>query len=177
MNTNRVFLDSAVKRLKEYKLLGEKTFDQLSDEQLNVQPNKDSNSIAIIVQHMHGNMLSRWTNFLTEDGEKPWRKRDAEFEINKFTKEQVIKLWSEGWETLLQTLSSLSDDDLTKTVSIRSEELNVIDAINRQIAHYSYHVGQIVFLGKWLKAEEWKSLSIPLKGSVDFNDKMMGKKL
>jgi uncharacterized damage-inducible protein DinB len=177
MNTNRVFLDSALKRLKEYKLLGEKTFDQLSDEQLNVQPNKESNSIAIIVQHMHGNMLSRWTNFLTEDGEKPWRKRDEEFELNKFTKEQIIKLWSEGWEALLQTLSSLSDDDLAKTVSIRSEELNVIDAINRQIAHYSYHVGQIVFLVKWLKAEEWKSLSIPLKGSVDFNDKMMGKKL
>ena len=177
MNTNRVFLDSASKRLKEYKLLGEKTFEQLSEEQLNFQPNKDSNSIAIIVQHLHGNMLSRWTNFLTEDGEKPWRKRDEEFEIKRFTKEQIIKLWSEGWETLLQTLASLSDDDLTKTVSIRNEALNVIDAINRQIAHYSYHVGQIVFLGKWLKAKDWKSLSIPLKGSVDFNDKMMGKKL
>lgn len=177
MNTNRVFLDSASKRLKEYKLLGEKTFDQLSEEQLNFQPNKDSNSIAIIVQHLHGNMLSRWTNFLTEDGEKQWRKRDEEFEIKRFTKEQIIKLWSEGWQTLLQTLSSLSDDDLTKTVSIRNEALNVIDAINRQIAHYSYHVGQIVFLGKWLKGEDWKSLSIPLKGSVDFNDKMMGKKL
>ena len=177
MNMNRTFLDSAVKRLKEYKLLGEKTFDQLGEEQLNFQPNKESNSIAIIVQHLHGNMLSRWTNFLTEDGEKPWRNRDDEFELKIFTNQQITNLWTEGWETLLQTLSSLSDNDLTKTVSIRSEELSVIDAINRQIAHYSYHVGQIVFLGKWLKGEEWKSLSIPVKGTAAFNDKMMGGKL
>src|SRR5215211_6134171 len=152
------FIASAVKRLRYYKGLAEKTFEQLQEKDLHYQPNEASNSIAIIIRHMSGNMLSRWTNFLTEDGEKPWRNRDDEFELKIFTNQQITNLWSEGWETLLQTLSSLSDNDLTKTVSIRSEELSVIDAINRQIAHYSYHVGQIVFLGKWLKGEEWKSL-------------------
>lgn len=176
MNTNNFFLRSALHRLKEYKLLGEKTFEQLGDEQMNFQPNEACNSIAIIVQHLHGNMLSRWTNFLTEDGEKSWRNRDEEFELKQLSKEKIMALWNEGWETFLQSLSSLSENDLTKTVSIREEKLTVIDAINRQVAHYSYHVGQIVFLGKWIKANDWKSLSIPPKGSAAFNEKMMGKK-
>jgi hypothetical protein len=177
MNTNRLFIDSYIKRLTDQKILGEKTFDQLNDEQIHFQPNKESNSIAIIIQHLHGNMVSRWTNFLTEDGEKPWRKRDEEFELKSFTKEQIINLWNEGWHIFLQTLSSVQDDDLTRTITIRNEKLTVVDAINRQIAHYSYHVGQIVFLGKWIKADEWKSLSIPVKGTAAFNEKMMGGKL
>ena len=163
--------------MTDQKILGEKTFDQLNNEQIHFQPNKESNSIAIIVQHLHGNMVSRWTNFLTEDGEKPWRKRDEEFELKFFNKEQIINLWNEGWHIFLQALSSLTDNDLTRTITIRNEELSVVDAINRQIAHYSYHVGQIVFLGKWIKADEWKSLSIPSKGTAAFNEKMMGGKL
>ena len=177
MTTGEIFLESVLRRLKDYKVLGEKTFAQLDDSQINFQPNEASNSIATIVQHLHGNMLSRWTNFLTEDGEKPWRNRDEEFEIKQLAKDQVTELWNKGWETFLQSLSSLRDNDLTKTVSIRHEKLSVIDAINRQVAHYSYHVGQIVFLGKWIRSNEWQSLSIPPKGSAAFNEKMMGEKL
>jgi hypothetical protein len=177
MNIARLFLDSAIKRMNEYRKLGEKTFEQLNDEQMQTQPNNESNSIAIIIYHLHGNMLSRWTNFLTEDGEKPWRNRDEEFELHKANKVQMIQLWNEGWNVLLQALSSLSEEDLSNTVTIRKEPLSVIDAINRQIAHYSYHVGQIVFLGKWIKGNEWKTLSIARKGSADFNEKMMGKNL
>src|SRR5215203_201509 len=170
----QLFLDSAINRFLEYKRLGEKTFEQLNDEQMHFQPNAASNSIAIIIQHLHGNMVSRWTNFLTEDGEKPWRNRDEEFELQKLSKEQLMDLWNEGWNVVLQTISSLSGADLGKTITIRSEPLNVVDAINRQIAHYSYHVGQIVFLGKWIRNEDWLSLSIPKTGSDAFNKKMKG---
>jgi len=172
MDIGRLFLDSAIKRLTEYKLLGEQTFEQLTNKQMLTQPNEASNSIAIVIQHLHGNMISRWTNFLTEDGEKPWRNRDEEFELQELNKEQLIKLWNEGWNVFLQSISSLSEADLGKIITIRSEPLIVVDAINRQIAHYSYHVGQIVFLGKWLRNEEWLSLSIPKKGSDAFNKKM-----
>jgi hypothetical protein len=176
MKIGKLFLESVLKRFSDYKKLGERTFEQLSNEEMNLQPNNSSNSIAIIIQHLHGNMLSRWTNFLTEDGEKPWRKRDEEFELQPLTKEQLLALWNEGWKALLETISSLTPDDLSKTVTIRSEPLIVIDAINRQVAHYSYHVGQIVFLGKWMKEEQWQTLSIPKKGSAAFNEKMIGKK-
>ena len=174
MDIGRIFLDSAIKRLSNYKLLGEQTFEQLTNEQMLIQPNEASNSIAVIIQHLHGNMKSRWTNFLTEDGEKPWRIRDEEFELQNLNKEQLINLWNEGWNIFLQTISALSEADLGKTITIRSEPLTVVDAINRQIAHYSYHVGQIVFLGKWVRNEEWLSLSIPKKGSDAFNKKMKG---
>lgn len=166
------FLDSVIKRFKEYKALGEKTFEQLNDEEMHFQPNKASNSIAIIIQHLHGNMLSRWTNFLTEDGEKEWRNRDDEFETHQFSKQQLIEKWNEGWSAVLNSLQSLTKDDLTKTITIRSQPLNVVDAINRQLAHYGYHVGQIVYLGRWLRQEEWKSLSIPKNQSQQFNQQM-----
>lgn len=168
----RIFLDSVIKRFKDYKVLGEKTFDQLNGEQLHFQPNEDSNSIAVIVQHLYGNMLSRWTNFLTEDGEKEWRQRDDEFEVHQFSKQQLIDKWNEGWKVFLDTLESLTENDLTKTITIRSQPLNVVDAINRQMAHYSYHVGQIVYIGRWIKQGEWESLSIPKNKSADFNQKM-----
>ncbi len=166
------FLSSAIKRFKEYKSLGEKTFAQLNDEDMRLQPNEASNSIAIIVQHMHGNMVSRWTNFLTEDGEKPWRKRDAEFEGQALRKEQVVQLWEEGWNIFLQALESLQEEDLLKTVTIRSQPLTVVDAINRQMAHYSYHVGQIVYLGRWIKDAAWQSLSIPKGASATYNQQL-----
>ncbi len=167
----KIFLDSVIKRFKEYKLLGEKTFEQLNDEEMHFQPNEESNSIAVIIQHLYGNMLSRWTNFLTEDGEKEWRKRDDEFELPQLSKQQLVDNWKEGWKVFLDTLESLTENDLSKTITIRSQPLNVVDAINRQMAHYCSHVGQIVYIGKWIKAGEWKSLSIPKNKSGEFISK------
>lgn len=169
MNFAEEFLASAVKRFKEYKALGEKTFAQLNDDEMLWQPNKASNSIAIIIQHLRGNMVSRWTAFLTEDGEKSWRKRDEEFEVQGLNKDALLQLWNEGWTVFLNSLESLTEDDLLKTVTIRSQPLVVIDAINRQLAHYSYHVGQLVYLGRWMKGDGWQSLSIPKGGSVVYN--------
>ena len=174
MNIATEFLSSCIKRFKEYKTLGDKTFTQLTDEEMHHQPNDASNSIAIIIQHMNGNMLSRWTNFLTEDGEKEWRKRDEEFEVHSVSKEKLLALWGEGWKVFLDTLESLQEDDLLKTVTIRTQPLLVIDAINRQLAHYSYHVGQIVYIGRWLKDKDWQSLSIP-KGNSNAYNKSLGK--
>jgi len=154
------FLKDAIKRFRSYKELGDKTFAQLDESHFFQQPSGNSNSIAVIVKHMHGNMLSRWTNFLSEDGEKTWRQRDAEFEESAGTRQQVIGLWEEGWKCLLDTLESLTPDDLDKTITIRTEPMKAYDAILRQLAHYPYHVGQIVYLGRWFKNEEWQSLSI-----------------
>jgi hypothetical protein len=168
----QIFLQSAIKRFKEYKALGEKTFEQLSEAQIQQQPNEASNSIAITIQHLHGNMLSRWTNFLTEDGEKPWRNRDAEFEVQPQSKEQLLQQWNDGWQVVLQTLESLQPEDLAKNITIRTQPLVVVDAINRQLAHYSYHVGQMVYLGKWLKNGDWQSLSIPKGASQNFNEQI-----
>lgn len=170
-----LFLQSVIKRFAEYKTLGDKTLAQLSEAQLHVQPNESSNSIAIIIEHMHGNMLSRWTSFLTEDGEKPWRNRDAEFETSTLSKEQLLQHWEEGWNVVMQALQSLKEDDLLKNITIRSQPLNVIDAINRQLAHYSSHVGQIVYLGKWLQGDKWQSLSIPKGQSQQVNEAMRAK--
>jgi len=166
MDIGTAFLESAIKRFREYKTLGDKTFAQLSGKDLFFQPNEASNSIAIIIQHLHGNMLSRWTNFLSEDGEKDWRHRDEEFEGQDLSSEQLIQQWEEGWMLLLKTLESLTAEDLLKQVTIRQQPLTVIDAINRQLAHYSTHVGQIVYLGKWIRGNQWTSLSIPKKTPV-----------
>lgn len=176
MKIETVFLESVIRRFKEYKALGDKTFEQLSDAELLLKPNEASNSIAMIIQHMHGNMLSRWTNFLTEDGEKEWRKRDEEFEDLPISKQQLLDQWNEGWKVFLNTLESLKDEDLLKTITIRKQPLVVVDAINRQMAHYGYHVGQIVYLGRWIRSAEWKSLSIPKGESKQFNKKMEGLK-
>jgi hypothetical protein len=169
MNLASEFLSSAVRRFKEYKTLGEKTFEQLNNEEMLLKPNDASNSIAIIIQHLHGNMLSRWTAFLTEDGEKDWRKRDEEFEVALVNKETLMRLWNEGWSVFLETLQSLTADDLLKAITIRTQPLLVIDTINRQLAHYSYHVGQIVYLGKWIKEHSWRTLSIPKGESKAYN--------
>lgn len=175
MNLATEYLASCIKRFREYKSLGEKTFAQLGEEQFHIQPNDASNSIAIIIQHMHGNMLSRWTNFLTEDGEKSWRSRDDEFETTKLSKAALLDMWEEGWSSCLNALSSLKEDDLVKSVTIRSQPLLVIDAVNRQLAHYSYHVGQVVYLGRWMKDGDWKSLSIPKGNSQAYNTEMEAK--
>ena len=165
------YLANVKKIFNQYKSLGDKTIEQLDDEKLLFwQYNDQSNSIAIIIQHLWGNMLSRWTNFLTEDGEKEWRKRDAEFEKTIKTKEELIINWDAGWDCLFSALNSLTNEDLGKTVYIRQEPHTVVDAINRQLAHYSYHVGQIVYLGKMQLKERWVSLSIPKKESLDVDD-------
>ncbi len=166
------FLQTAIKRSAYYRELGDKTFDQVNEEGFYFQPNSSSNSIAIIIQHLAGNMLSRWTNFLTEDGEKEWRRRDEEFEIIKRTKNELLELWNKGWDCYIGTLQQLEEEDLLKTIYIRSEPLSVIDAINRQLAHYPYHVGQIVYLGRMMADTAWKSLSIPKGQSQDFNKSM-----
>ena len=163
------YLQTAIKRLRYYKELGEKTFTPLTDAELHFTPNAVSNSIAVIVQHMAGNMLSRWTNFLTEDGEKPWRQRDEEFEVHDYSKQQILDLWEKGWACFLDALTSLTENDLLKTIYIREEPLVVIDAINRQLAHYPYHVGQIIYIGKLIKDTGWQSLSIEKGRSDDYN--------
>ena len=166
------FLSSYIKRSIYYKELGDKTFEQLTEADFHYQPDKESNSIAIIIQHIVGNMLSRFSNFLTEDGEKPWRNRDTEFEEQQLTKEQLLQKWNEGWDCYLDAVKSLTEDDLLKTITIRSEELTVVDALNRQLAHYPYHVGQIVYIGRMIKKEQWKTLSIAKGKSDEFNSKM-----
>ncbi len=172
MSVGNHFLQSAIKRLCYYKALCEKTFDQLQEEDLYFRPNTESNSIAIILQHMAGNMLSRWTGFLTADGEKEWRNRDLEFEDQHLTKQQLVERWQNGWACCLDTLNALTEDDLLKTVLIRNDRLLVIDAINRQLAHYPYHAGQIIYLAKIIKNENWQTLSIAKGQSEQYNKAM-----
>lgn len=168
-STGKEFLKTAVRRLKYYKDLGEKTFEQLSDADFHYQPNEESNSIAVIIQHMAGNMLSRWTNFLTEDGEKEWRQRDDEFEKHTYSKQQLLEQWEKGWDCFFNAVESLTKKDLKKTIYIRKEPLTVVDAINRQLAHYPYHVGQIVYIGRMIKNRDWKNLSIVKGQSQSYN--------
>lgn len=166
------FLKDCIKRFKYYKDLADKTFEQLSSKDLFYKPNAESNSIAIIVQHINGNMLSRFTNFLTEDGEKEWRKRDEEFAEVQMSSTDALELWEKGWACLFNALESLQPADLTKTIYIRTEPLLVYDAILRQLAHYPHHVGQILYIGKMIKGKDWKTLSIPVGGSKAFNQQM-----
>lgn len=176
MNLGQLYLDSTKKQFRAYKKLGDNTFTQLSEEELNRIPAADSNSIAIIVKHMHGNLLSRFTNFLTEDGEKPWRQREEEFNPGQhLSKNELLQLWEEGWNCLFNTLDQVEPDDLVKTVTIRTEPHSALDAINRQLAHHASHVGQIVYLGKMYRQTNWQSLSIPRGGTASFNEKMAGK--
>ena len=167
--------DLFIKRFEYYKMLGDKSFEQLSDDQIFWQFNEESNSIAVIVKHIAGNMLSRWTNFLTEDGEKSWRNRDEEF-VNTFkTKTEVLDYWEKGWECLFDSLNQINDENLYSTIYIRNEAHSVIDAVFRQLAHYPYHIGQIVFIAKMVKNEDWKTLSIARNKSADFNNDMKNK--
>lgn len=163
------YLKSADRQFRYYKSLGEKAMEQLEEQQLFIQPNEDSNSIASVVKHMWGNMTSRWTDFLTTDGEKPWRERDAEFVNDIQSREAVMQYWEEGWNCLFNALGSISDNELSMIIYIRNEGHTVLEAINRQIAHYAYHVGQIVFAAKLYKKGEWDSLSIPRNKSTDYN--------
>ena len=164
------YLSSVKKQFEYYKSLGEKTFEQLSFQELKKEFSTDSNSIAIIVKHLSGNMLSRWTNFLTEDGEKTWRHRDNEFVDSLASREEFVLIWNKGWDCLLSTVNSLTNEDLSKIICIRNEGHTVVEAINRQLMHYAYHIGQIVLIGKQIKSEQWNSLSIPKGESSAYNN-------
>lgn len=158
--------DLFIKRFQYYKELAEKTFQQVSDEQLFWQYNEESNSIGTLVKHLAGNMQSRWTNLLTENGEKEWRNRDSEFENDLQTKAEMLEIWDKGWLVLFEALNQLKDENWNNSISIRGEKITVLDAVIRQLAHYPYHIGQIVFIGKMLKNEKWKTLSIPKNKSL-----------
>ena len=164
------YLISVIKQMEYYRSLGEKAIAQLSDDQLSIQLNQESNSIGTIVKHMWGNMMSRWTDFLNTDGEKEWRKREEEFDNDLTDRETILRHWDEGWTCCFNALKSLKPEDLQRIIYIRNEGHTVSEAINRQLAHYPYHVGQIVFLAKALAANGWESLSIPRGGTKTFND-------
>jgi hypothetical protein len=163
------YLEDSLAVFRQYKKLAEGAIAQVRDDQLNAVLDPEMNSIALIIKHLAGNMRSRWTDFLTTDGEKPDRNRDSEFLDPPSTREDVMKLWDEGWTRLFNALEPLTDADLSRTVTIRGEPHSVMQAINRQIAHYACHCGQIVFLAKHLEHEHWKSLSIPRNKSADFD--------
>jgi Protein of unknown function (DUF1572) len=166
------YLKDSIAVFRYYKKLGEGAMAQVADEQLFTNLDAEANSIAIVVKHMTGNMRSRWTDFLSSDGEKPNRNRDGEFIEPPATREAVLKQWEDGWGLLFATLESLTDDDLSRTVTIRGEPHSVMQAINRQLAHYPYHVGQIVFLAKHFACDGWQSLSVPRNKSAEFNVKV-----
>jgi hypothetical protein len=163
------FLSSARKQFAYYKLLGEQAMSQVTDAQLTWQPSAESNSLATIVKHLSGNMLSRWTYFLTTDGEKPWRTREAEFDNDLGTRAEVLAAWEAGWACLFTALEGLAEADLSRTIYIRHQGHSVTEAINRQLAHYPYHVGQMVFLARLVAGAAWQSLSIPRGNSAAYN--------
>lgn len=169
MNISENFLQSARKEFMYYKSLGEKAIAQIPDEKLFWQYNEESNSIDTIVKHLWGNMLSRWTNFMTTDGEKEWRKRDAEFENDVKDRAELLKKWHDGWTCVFNALNSLQPDDLVKIIYIRNQGHTIMEAINRQLAHYPHHVGQILFVAKMIVGSNWLSLSIPKNKSQEFN--------
>lgn len=169
MNNTR-YLESIRKQFAYYQQLGEKTFAQLSDEQLFWQFNEQSNSIAIIVKHLWGNMRSRWTDFRTSDGEKEWRHRETEFDADIQSRAELLAKWEEGWQCLFDALAPLETHDLAEEIYIRNMGHTITEAINRQLAHYAYHIGQIVYLGRMLQGSEWQSLSIPRGQSKAYNE-------
>ena len=163
------YLEDSLSLFHYYKGLSERAMDQLIDEQLFATLDEEMNSIAVIVKHMTGNMRSRWTGFPDVDGEKPGRDRDAEFADPPDSREALTRLWAEGWSCLFTALEPLSEDDMVRTTTIRGEKHSIMQCINRQVAHYAYHCGQIVFLAKHLRSQEWKCLTIPLGESARFN--------
>lgn len=175
MTVAQTYLNVVQKRFRSLKELGDKTLAQLEVPQLHWAYNEDSNSIAAIVKHVSGNMISRWTDFLTTDGEKATRNREDEFIDSLQTKEEVMTVWEKGWQVLLDTLQRLTEADLQGFVTIRGEQHSVIDAIERQMSHYSQHVGQIIYIAKQLKGAEWQTLSIPKGQSQAFTESMFKK--
>jgi hypothetical protein len=171
MNFRASYLTCIISNFKSIKNTGDKTFEQLDIDDICYSPSPESNSIAIIVKHLNGNMISRWTDFLISDGEKPNRNRDNEFFNDFDNKESLLQAWEDGWSIVFSTLESLTKEDLTRKVYIRTESHLVLEAIQRQIIHYSYHIGQIVYLAKQIKDNKWQNLSIPRGMSKEFLEK------
>jgi len=167
------YLSDSISLFRYYKGLGERAMAQVADDQLFYAPDEESNSIAIIVKHLAGNMHSRWTDFLTTDGEKPSRNRDSEFEDPPSDREGLMRAWEDGWRCLFNALEPLNDSQLSECVMIRGEAHSVMQAINRQLCHYAYHVGQIVFAAKQRRKGDWTSLSVPRGKSADFNQRVL----
>lgn len=159
----------AIQSFRNYKKLAERAIEQISDKEFFAIIDKESNSVAIIVKHIAGNLHSRWRDFLSSDGEKPDRDRDAEFEMVADTRESLMEFWESGWQTLFDNIEPLTVEDFSKTIVIRGEPHTIVEAINRQLTHYAYHVGQIVFLAKHLKSADWETLSVPRNRSAQFN--------
>ncbi|MEK4425201.1 DUF1572 family protein [Solibacillus sp. FSL K6-1523] len=175
MSIETEYLRVVKERFNDIKNLGDKVIEQLAEEDIHWALNEASNSVAVIVTHLSGNMVSRWTDFLISDGEKPYRNRDLEFVDNIPSKAGLITTLDEGWGTLFETLNNLGEEDLLKNVTIRGEGHSVIEAIERQLAHYAYHIGQIVYIGKQIKSENWESLSIPIGQSDSYLQQMLKK--
>jgi Protein of unknown function (DUF1572) len=165
----------AIQSFRNYKKLAERAIEQVEEEQFFAKIDPETNSIAIIVKHIAGNLHSRWRDFLTTDGEKPYRNRDTEFELIGDTRESLMQFWESGWQMLFDNLEPLTRDDFSCTVTIRGEPHTVFEAINRQLTHYAYHVGQIVLLAKHFKSSDWKTLSVPKNKSAEFNQFLMDK--
>lgn len=170
------YLTDAVASFRNYKKLAEKAMAQISDEEFFKTIDAESNSVAVIVKHIAGNQKSRWTDFLSSDGEKDFRNRDTEFEMIGDTRESLTEFWESGWQTLFAALESLTANDFSKFVSIRGEPHTIIEAINRQLTHYAYHIGQITFLAKHFRATDWQTLSVPRGQSAEFNKFLADKK-
>ena len=175
MNIGNEYLKIVIERFKSVKSLGANTISQLSEEEIYWTYNNESNSVAVIVKHLSGNMVSRWTDFLTTDGEKEYRNRDEEFIDDISSKSELTNIWEKGWKTLIDTLTGLSEQDLLKKIYIRGERHFVLEAIERQMAHYAYHVGQMVYIGKQVKENKWESLSIPKGKSEEYLKQMLDK--
>jgi len=168
------YFSSAIKEFRRYEKIGRMTMEQLSDRDLFYEPGEGVNSIAVIVKHLHGNMKSRWTDFLDTDGEKEWRERDGEFEDTLKTREEINKLWENGWNLVFKEMEKLRESVPEQKVIIRGEEHTIVEAVNRQLCHYAYHAGQMAQIGKIRLGEKWESLSIPRGKSKEYNEKMKG---
>lgn len=169
MNFLENYHADALLSFRNYKKLAERALEQVSDEEFFAAIDAESNSLAVMVKHIAGNLHSRWRDFLISDGEKPDRNRDTEFEMIGDTRESLMNFWEGGWKTLFDNVEPLTEEDFARSVSIRGEPHTIVEAINRQLTHYSYHIGQIVFLAKHLKSSEWRNLSVPRNRSADFN--------
>jgi len=166
----------AVESFRNYKKMAERAIEQVKDDEFFRAIDDEANSIAVVVKHIAGNLVSRWSDFLTTDGEKPTRDRDTEFEIIDDSRESLMEFWARGWQTLFDNIEPLTLEDFSKTITIRGQAHTIVEAINRQLSHYAYHIGQIVLLAKHFKSSEWKTLSIPKNRSAEFNQYLTDKK-
>ena len=167
---SREFLTSVKQNIEFLISKGERTINQLNYDELHWIPNEESNSIAILVKHLHGNMLSRWTDFLTTDGEKSTRERDAEFEGGYISRDELVQSWESGWDQFIKTVESLQDEDLHRTVYLRGEAFTAMQLIQDELVHYAMHIGQMIYIGKLVKNNEWQTISIPKGQSKEYNE-------